>query len=161
YNALEPFPGDAILRAAREGDAVTGFQIRVPHASGMLEGHYTAETTFPSGDHRNHRPRSWLTNGVKKIETLRFLETAERTLGQAAISWLLAEPKVMTVLPNIYDRSQLLEFAAAGDMPPLSATELKRIAELSRANFGVEEGPARYKGTMSYEEVAAAAVAVM
>lgn len=152
-NMLEPFPADAILNAAREAGAATGFQIRVPHASGMLEGHYTAETTFPPGDHRNHRPRSWLTNGVKKIETLRFLVTPERTLGQAAICWLLAEPEVMSVLPNIYDRGQLREFAAAGDMPPLSAAELQRIADLSATNFGVAEGPARYKGTMSYDDV--------
>ena len=92
----------------------------------MLEGKYTTETTFPPGDHRSHRPRSWLVNGVQKIETLRFLERRGRTLGQAAIQWLLAEPRVMTVLPNIYDREQLGEFAAAPDTPPLGVDELAR-----------------------------------
>ncbi len=161
WNILEPFPGDAMLRAAYEAHADTAFQIRVPHASGMLEGRYTTETTFPPGDHRNHRPRSWLTNGVKKIETLRFLEGPDRTLGQAAIAWLLAEPKVMSVLPNIYDREQLREFAAASDGPQLSATDMARIADLAPTNFGIGEEPMRYKGTMSYADVAAAAVAMM
>jgi aryl-alcohol dehydrogenase-like predicted oxidoreductase len=153
WNMLEQYPGDEILRAARDTGADTGFQIRVPHSSGMLEGKYTLETTFPPGDHRRHRPRSWLVNGITKIETLRFLETPQRTLGQAAIQWLLAEPRTMTVLPNIYDREQLREFAAAPDTPPLTQDELDRVAALAATNFGVEEEPMRYKGTMSYDEV--------
>ena len=52
-------------------------------------GHYTEDTVFPENDHRRHRPRSWLINGIKKIETLQFLEQPERTLGQAALQWLL------------------------------------------------------------------------
>jgi aryl-alcohol dehydrogenase-like predicted oxidoreductase len=149
YNMLEQFPGAEILRAAREARAEGGFQIRVPHSSGILEGKYTADTTFPEHDHRRHRPRSWLLNGIKKIETLRFLETRDRTLGQAAILWLLAEPAIMTVLPNIYDREQLREFAHAPDAPPLRRDELDRIAELAATNFGIEEPPVAYKGTMS------------
>lgn len=149
YNMLEQFPGNAILRAAREARAACGYQIRVPHSSGMLEGKYAADTTFPADDHRRHRPRSWLLNGIKKIETLRFLETRDRTLGQAAILWLLAEPEIMTVLPNIYDREQLLEFAKAPDAPRLTHDELDRITELAVTNFGVQEPPATYKGTMS------------
>ncbi len=113
WNMLEQYPGNEQIRARIRFCADTGYMIRVPHSSGMLEGHYTEDTVFPENDHRRHRPRSWLVNGVKKVEQLRFLERPNRTLGQAAIQWLLAEPKVMTVLPNIYDREQLVEFAEA------------------------------------------------
>ena len=154
WNILEQFPGSDMIKAAYDSNADTGYQIRVPHSSGMLEGKYTADTVFPASDHRSHRPRSWLTNGVKKVETLRFLETSNRTLGQAAIQWLLAEPRVMTVLPNIYDMEQLREFAAAPDTPALTRDELGRIAELEKTNFGVEEGPMKYKGTMTTEQLA-------
>jgi aryl-alcohol dehydrogenase-like predicted oxidoreductase len=157
YNILEQFPGNEMLRAADVANAETGFQIRVPHSSGMLEGKYTAETTFPRTDHRSHRPRAWLVNGLRKIETLRFLETPQRTLGQAAIQWLLAEPRVMTVLPNIYDREQLREFATAPDTAPFTRAELERVAALATTNFGVEEAPMQYKGTMSYEQIEAGA----
>ena len=153
YNMLEPFPGREMIAAANDADSATGFMIRVPHSSGMLEGRYTLDTVFPAGDHRNHRPKSWLVNGVKKVETLRFLERDGRTLGQAAMQWLLASPRVMTVLPNIYDRDQLAEFAATSSAPPLTPEELSRIAELQATNFGVEEGPGRYKGTMSLDEL--------
>ncbi|HTV72668.1 MAG TPA: aldo/keto reductase [Candidatus Acidoferrales bacterium] len=154
-NILEPFPGNQMLTAADEAEADTGYQIRVPHSSGMLEGKYTLETTFAPSDHRSHRPRSWLVNGIKKIETLRFLENERRTLGQAAIQWLLAEPRVMTVLPNIYDREQLREFAGAPQTPALSPGELERIGQLAASNFGVEEPPMNYKGTMSRPAVPA------
>jgi aryl-alcohol dehydrogenase-like predicted oxidoreductase len=148
WNMLEQFPGDAMVRAADDAGAQTGYQVRVPHSSGMLEGRYTLETQFAPSDHRSHRPRSWLVNGVTKVESLRFLETPSRTLGQAAIQWLLAEPRVMTVLPNIYDAGQLREFAAAPDTTPLCAEELARIAALAEENFGVEEPEPRFKGTM-------------
>lgn len=151
WNILEQFPGNEQIKAAYDAKADTGYMIRVPHSSGMLEGHYTADTVFPENDHRRHRPRSWLTNGVKKVEQLRFLETAGRTLGQAAIQWLLAEPRVMTVLPNIYDDAQLVEFAKATDTPMLTQDELKRIEQLYLDNFGIEEEPMAFKGTMHRE----------
>ncbi|MGH7716271.1 MAG: aldo/keto reductase [Vulcanimicrobiaceae bacterium] len=154
WNILEQFPGDAMLQAARDSNADTGYQIRVPHSSGMLEGKYTLETTFPASDHRSHRSRSWLVNGVKKIQTLRFLERSDRTLGQASLQWLLAEPRVMTVLPNIYDAEQLREFAATPDTPVLTSDEMQRIAELAKTNFGVEEQEMKYKGTMTTGQLA-------
>jgi aryl-alcohol dehydrogenase-like predicted oxidoreductase len=135
HNLLEQEPGRDFIAAARETGA--GLVARVPHSSGLLEGHYTEETTFPAGDHRNHRPREWLTEGLKKVEQLRFLERPGRTLGQAAIQWLLAEPSMASVLPNIYDEAQLREFAAAPDSPPLTAEELARVDALYESNFGL------------------------
>jgi aryl-alcohol dehydrogenase-like predicted oxidoreductase len=152
WNMLEQYPGNEQIRAAYEFDAPTGYMIRVPHSSGMLEGHYTADTTFASGDHRRHRPREWLINGIAKVEQLRFLERPNRTLGQAALTWLLTEPRVMTVLPNIYDREQLTEFAAASDAPALSPEELARIEALYKENFGIDEPPMAFKGTMTRNE---------
>ncbi|HVA38543.1 MAG TPA: aldo/keto reductase [Candidatus Dormibacteraeota bacterium] len=151
WNILEQFPGDEMIQAAYECNSPTGYQVRVPHASGMLEGHYTTETVFPKTDHRSHRPKSWLTNGVKKVETLRFLEHGGRTLGQASIQWLLHEPRVVSVLPNIYDSEQLREFAAAPDAVALTDEEYERVQALARTNFGVVEDPMAFKGTMDKE----------
>jgi len=159
WNMLEQFPGDEMVAAANEFATDTTYWIRVPHSSGMLEGKYTKDTVFPPTDHRSHRPRQWLINGVQKVEALRFLEQPGRTLGQAAIQWLLAEPRVGTVLPNIYDAEQLREFAAAPDAPPLTDAERARIAELRATNFGVGPESNRYKGTMTPPDDLAAAVA--
>jgi aryl-alcohol dehydrogenase-like predicted oxidoreductase len=155
YNMLEQHPGSALHDAATEIEKNTMFLIRVPHSSGMLEGKYTADTIFPPGDHRAHRPRSWLLNGVKKIEQLRFLENADRTLGQAALQWLLADDRVASTLPNIYDEEQLVEFARAPETPALTKDDIGRIAELYADNFGIEEDPPKFKGTMELAETVA------
>ncbi len=147
-NVLEPFPGQALTEAAEE-TGETGIQVRVTHSSGMLEGRYTEDTEFAKNDHRRHRPRSWLLNGLKKLEALRFLhEGRDMTLGQAALKWLLASPAVMTTLPNIYNVEQLEEFAAASDKPDLTPDDLERVRELQKVNFHVHEEHMRYKGTM-------------
>jgi aryl-alcohol dehydrogenase-like predicted oxidoreductase len=137
YNLLEQDPGRALIEAARETE--TSLIVRVPHSSGMLEGRYTEETTFAKNDHRRHRPREWLLDGLKKVEQLGFLmESGERTLGQAALKFVLASPEIVSTLPNIYDEEQLDEFAAAPDTPDLTDDELARVAELYENNFGLE-----------------------
>src|SRR6266540_2814690 len=157
YNMLEQHPGRAIHDAAADSAKDTMFLIRVTHSSGMLEGKYTAETTFPPTDHRSHRPRSWLLNGIKKIDKLRFLETAERTLGQAALQWLLADERVASTLPNICNEEQLVEFSKAPECPPLTSEDIAKIEALCSENFGVEEEPSDDVGTMELPKETAAA----
>jgi len=149
WNVLEQHPGAAMIEAAHRHAPNCCFNVRVTHASGMLEGKYTADTTFPESDHRRHRPRSWLVNGVEKVKTLDFLQRDGMTLGQASLKWLLAEPLVVTTLPNVYDDAQLDEFAAASDLPDLSPADMERIHELDAVNFGVEEDVMKYKGAMT------------
>ncbi|HXK33869.1 MAG TPA: aldo/keto reductase [Dehalococcoidia bacterium] len=138
HNMLEQDPGRAHIAACREAGA--SVIVRVPHSSGMLEGKYDENTTFAANDHRRHRPRSWLINGLKKIRQLQFLVDARpgATLGQVALQWLLAEPVVTSTLPNIYDREQLREFAAATDVAPFTAEELAKVQELYEDNFGLD-----------------------
>jgi aryl-alcohol dehydrogenase-like predicted oxidoreductase len=145
---LEQYPGRSIHDAATDAGKDTMFLVRVTHSSGMLEGKYTVETTFPPTDHRSHRPRSWLLNGIKKVEQLRFLENSERTLGQAALQWLLADDRVASTLPNIYNEEQLIEFAKAPECPALTADDTAKIEKLYSENFGIEEAAPKFKGTM-------------
>ena len=137
YNILEQDPGRDLIEAARETG--TSLVVRVPHSSGMLEGKYDENTTFGPNDHRRHRPKEWLTTGLKKVESLSFLtESGERTLGQAALKFILASPEVSSTLPNIYDEEQIEEFAVTSETPDLTEEELRRVAVLYENNFGLE-----------------------
>jgi aryl-alcohol dehydrogenase-like predicted oxidoreductase len=137
FNVLEQDPGREFFPDARRQGV--GIMVRVPHASGLLEGTYTPETTFPANDHRAHRfheDPNWLVNGLKKVEKLKFLtEEKKTTIGQMALKFILAEPSVTTVLPNIYNEEQLREFSAAPECPDLTPAELARIADLYEHNF--------------------------
>jgi aryl-alcohol dehydrogenase-like predicted oxidoreductase len=134
FNLLEQDPGRALLDVARETH--TQAIVRVPHSSGMLEGDLTPDTVFGKHDHRRHRPRSWLIEGLQKIAALDFLLDG-RTLAQAALRWVLADPNVASTLPNIYGKDQLEDFVAASGVADLTADELARVAELYERNFGV------------------------
>ena len=136
YNALEIEPGRELIRVARETNR--SIFVRVPHSSGMLEGKYTKDTVFDENDHRSHRPRSWLLDGLEKVERLGFLtEGGDRTIGQAALRYVLHSPQVVSVMPNIYGMEQIEEFAAASDCPDLSDEEAARVERLFDPGYGV------------------------
>ena len=141
YNVLEQDPGRDLIEAARETD--TSLIVRVPHSSGMLEGRYDENTTFGENDHRRHRPKEWLTEGLKKVEQLDFLTESGRTLGQATLKFVLASPEVSSTLPNIYGEEQIKEFAATSETPDLTEEELSRVEELYESNFGLEPAARR------------------
>ncbi|TMK39479.1 MAG: aldo/keto reductase [Actinobacteria bacterium] len=136
YNLLEQEPGSEFLELAeRRG---VGVLARVPTSSGLLEGNLTLDTRFEGNDHRRHRPRSWLVEGLQKVEQLAFLHRGgERTLAQGAFQFILAQPAIGCVVHTINTRAQLEEWAAASDTPPLGADELAALDELYRSNFGL------------------------
>lgn len=114
------------------------FLIRVTHSSGMLEGKYTADTKFDESDHRSHRPRAWLIEGLQKVERLEPLcRRRGVTMGELALLWLYAHPSIVSALPNIYGAEQIEEFRAASDHPPLSDSEMEEVHELYTRNFDV------------------------
>jgi aryl-alcohol dehydrogenase-like predicted oxidoreductase len=142
YNALELDPGrELIATAQRAGKSLL---VRVPHSSGMLEGNYDENTTFAENDHRRHRPKDWLTNGLVKIQQLDFLTNGTgRTLGQAALRFVLRSPAVASALPNIYDLAQMEEFIAASGCSDLSDDEVRRIEALYASNYGLPRAQER------------------
>ncbi len=142
YNLLEQMLGQALFEKGRQQHA--SFLVRVPHASGLLDGTVKPETVFSQDDHRFHRvstedrKREWQVNGLKKVEQLSFLwDGTGRSLSQAAIKYILAEASVASVLPNIYNEQLLEEFAVAADTPDLTSEDLARIARLYAENFGL------------------------
>ena len=138
YNLLEQDPGrDFLKEGKKEG---VRFLIRVPHSSGLLEGKYTKDTTFDANDHRSHRKREWLETGLKKLEKLEFLTAGKnRTIGQVALKYLLAEPAIASVFPNIYNEDQLAEFTRTSEMEDLTEEEIERVNDLYDRKFYLQE----------------------
>jgi aryl-alcohol dehydrogenase-like predicted oxidoreductase len=136
FNVLEQEPGNVFLaEASKRGDDGPSVIARVPHASDALAGTYSEETVFPATDHRSFRKREWLLRALKKVNKLDFL-LADRTIGQAAIAWLLANPGVSTVLPTMTTLEQIDEFAGAA-AKPLSAEEVDAVRVLYEQDFGL------------------------
>ena len=62
-----------------------------------------------------------------------------------------------STLPNIYNEEQLVEFAKAPECPSLTADDMAKIEELYSENFGIEEEPPKFKGTMELSKETAVA----
>ncbi|MGI8460846.1 MAG: aldo/keto reductase [Solirubrobacterales bacterium] len=136
YNLLEQEPGRAFMTAASEHGV--GVMARVPTSSGLLDDNLTLETTFEAPDHRRHRPRSWLVEGLQKVETIRFLsEETGRSMPQAALRYIL-DSGITTVIPTITSDEELRIYASAADAEPLSADELAEVDTLYGRNFDVQ-----------------------
>jgi aryl-alcohol dehydrogenase-like predicted oxidoreductase len=136
FNMLEQEPGTSFLEAAEIEHAAAAppaVIARVPHASDALTGTYTADTVFPATDHRSFRKREWLLRALQKVDRLGFLLDS-RTIGQAAIAWLLANPGVASVLPTMTTVEQIKDFAAAASNP-LTTDEFERAQALYRRDF--------------------------
>ena len=74
--------------------------------------------------------------GIQKVEAVRFLEREDRTIGQAAIAGILADPLFATVLPTCVNVEEVEEYAAATDHP-LTTEEAERVSALFADNFGI------------------------
>lgn len=136
YNLLEQNPGRRFIEVADQTGC--GLMARVPHSSGMLEGQYTKDTKFDASDHRAHRKRVWMEQGLQKVEQLKFLtEGKGRSLAQVALQYILAHKALTACLPNIYNEAQLAEFTAAPATTPLTAEELAKVDALFDSNFGL------------------------
>ena len=137
FNILEQEPGRTF--AADAADRGIGLIARVPHASDTLSGNITIDTVFPKEDHRSHRNRDNMLDNFEKAERVAFLwQETGRTIGQAAIAGILANPSFTTVLPTCVTVDEVREYAAASDFP-LDADEKAELDTLWSRNFDHED----------------------
>ncbi len=136
FNVLEQEPGLTFAARPRVANGECGLISRVPHASDTLSGRVTPDTVFPPGDHRAHRNRDNMLDNFEKAATLSFLWEPEtgRTIGQAAVAGILANPAFTTVLPTVISVEEIVEYAAASDLP-LTEAEHRSLDDLWSRNF--------------------------
>ena len=140
FNVLEQEPGLTFAARPRVAAGAVGLFSRVPHASDTLSGKIDRDTVFDPKDHRSHRNRDNMLDNFDKAEKLAFLWAAGsgRTVGQAAIAAILANPSFTTVLPTCVSVDDVREYAAASELP-LTDDEQRAVAELWSRNFDHED----------------------
>ncbi|MFD1684001.1 aldo/keto reductase [Halobellus litoreus] len=161
WNLFEQEVGNHFLDTIERTGSSTSLIPRVPHSSGLLNEQVTPETGHDLDDHRGFRPDAWYETGWEKLDTLRFLEReGERTMGQAAIAYLLSHDAVATVTPTFHTKEDITEWAAASEVPKLSEEELARVAELYADNFGIDrdDGMDELRSSVGGEDIRAAGI---
>jgi aryl-alcohol dehydrogenase-like predicted oxidoreductase len=115
-NAFRLKPLDEVLpAAARAGVAIFA---RVPLASGLLSGRYTADTTFAADDHRafNRHGEAFdrgetfsgvdYETGLAAVSELAEALPSGVSLPEAALAWVASRPGVTSVIPGARKVSQ-------------------------------------------------------
>lgn len=159
WNVLEQEVGNHFLETIERTGSSTSLIPRVPHSSGILNEQVTPETELGEGDHRGFRPDEWYETGWEKLEKLRFLERGgERTMGQAAIAWLLSHDPVACVTPTFRTTADIDEWAAASEVAKLSDEEMTRVAELYENDFDIdrEDGMDALRSSVDGEDIESA-----
>ena len=145
YSSREQEPARRFFPIAE--DEEIGLISRVPHASEVLTNKYDQPPEFDPSDHRAHRKKEWLDQALKKANMVKFLaEDTGRTLAQSAIKFCLAQPSIVSILPNITGMEELTEYTLTSETPALSSEELEKLDELWQEGFYLEEATAAVEG---------------
>ena len=149
-NAFRLKPLDDVLPAAIA--AGVGIIARVPLASGLLSGKYTADTTFAANDHRTYNRDGSafdvgetfsgvdFQRGVAAAHEFAALLPGEAaasgfTTAQIALAWVAQLDGVSSVIPGARNVTQADSNAAAGSVPRLSAAFTAAVAGLYDREF--------------------------
>ena len=105
-----------------------GILAREPLANGFLSGRYPPDNGFPDGDIRAALPPEYTAAMAEMAGRLSFLAAqGARTLAQAALSFVLDNPTVSSVVVGAKTIAQVEENADAGSIPRLTVAECQRI----------------------------------
>jgi aryl-alcohol dehydrogenase-like predicted oxidoreductase len=129
YSILEQDPARRFFPIAQEESV--GLISRVPHASEVLTDKFRELPEFDPSDHRSHRKREWLEEAMRKADLARFLaDDTGRTFAQGAIKFCLAQPSIVSVLPNFTTLEELTEYTSAPETLDLTKEEKGCLDEL-------------------------------
>jgi len=129
FNVFRQKPADRLLPdAQRQGVAII---VRLPLASGLLAGKFTAKTTFAAHDHRHYNRDGQAFNvgetfaglpfekGVQLADALKPLAPSGMTPAQMAQRWTLDHQAVSVIIPGATRPEQARTNAAVSDLSPL------------------------------------------
>jgi myo-inositol catabolism protein IolS len=102
---------------------------------GVLTGKFSRNTIFPEGDIRKNWPTEhWFQDSLETVDRLRILENDNRTLGQAALRYVLNHPAVSSAIPGAKTTEQVEANASASVRPLLSEEDQQLINEVAPLN---------------------------
>ncbi|MFM0037663.1 aldo/keto reductase [Paraburkholderia strydomiana] len=140
YNMFRQRPANLFFRQAQKKNVAV--IARVPLASGMLTGKMSADSVFPSDDHRAFNRHgeafdvgetfSGVPYGIalKAVDELRGLVPVNASMAQLALRWILMEEAVSVIIPGSKNAAQAASNVSAANLAPLSGEAMQRVREV-------------------------------
>ena len=140
FNIFRQRPSELFFTEAQKKKV--GILARVPLASGMLTGKFTAHSQFSSEDHRafNRHGEAFdrgetfagvdFETGLKAVEELRKFVPEHADMAEMALRWILMFPAVTAAIPGAKRVNQVEDNIKAVDLAPLSEAAMRGIHEV-------------------------------
>ncbi len=137
FNMFRQRPAELFFELAKQRQVA--ILARVPLASGLLTGKMTAQSAFPSDDHRNFNRQGQafdvgetfsgvdFETGLEAVEMLRPLVPLSATMAQFALRWVLMFDAVSCAIPGAKNRQQAVQNVQADELPPLGDKVMAQV----------------------------------
>ncbi|WP_319560005.1 aldo/keto reductase [Marispirochaeta sp.] len=140
FNMFRQRPAEDFLPLSRKRNL--GIIVRVPLASGLLSGKFSADTRFDPQDHRNfNRDGSAFDKGetfsgvpyetgLQAVEELKELFSGSTALAAVALRWILMFPEVSTIIPGASRPEQVEANIGAADLSPIPEVQMEGVRKV-------------------------------
>ncbi|WP_137626259.1 aldo/keto reductase [Lactiplantibacillus pingfangensis] len=139
FNMFRLRPAKLFFELAKQQQV--GILARVPLASGLLSGKYTAHTTFSPADHRSnnrhgeHFDKGETFSGVDYLTGVKAADDLKERLGTdqlaaMALRYILMYDAVSAVIPGASNPTQIERNTAAADLAPFTADQMAIVRDV-------------------------------
>jgi aryl-alcohol dehydrogenase-like predicted oxidoreductase len=142
FNLLRQKPAEILFPQAKA--AGVGILVRLPLASGLLTGKFTATSSFAADDHRNFNANGEKFNvgetfaglpfsrGVALSQGLSWIADGRDNMTRASLRWILQNSDITCVIPGFKNVAQVKDNLAAIDVSSFQDDELQRLKQYYR-----------------------------
>jgi aryl-alcohol dehydrogenase-like predicted oxidoreductase len=137
FNIFRQKPLETLIpEAYKKG---VGLLVRLPLASGLLTGKFTADHVFEADDHRRFNENGEAFNvgetfaglgfkkGVELADQLKWIAEGRTSMARAALRWILDNKEITCIIPGFKNVIQVEENLAALETKSFSEEEMKQI----------------------------------
>lgn len=140
FNMFRQRPAELFFKEAAKKDI--GIIVRVPLASGLLTGKFTANTEFTAGDHRqfNRSGEAFdkgetfsgidYATGLEAVTALKELFPGQDNLAPIALKWILQFSEVSCIIPGASNTNQVDSNLSAFTVPAFTPAQLAGVQEV-------------------------------
>ncbi len=140
FNMFRQRPAELFFKEAAKKNI--GIIVRVPLASGLLTGKFSADTSFTSGDHRQFNRNGDAFDkgetfsgidyetGLAAVAALKEIFPGQDNLAPLALKWILQFNEVSCIIPGASSDQQVDSNMSAFDVPEFTPEQLQAVQQV-------------------------------
>ncbi len=144
FNMFRQKPLEELIHEAYKKGV--GLLVRLPLASGLLTGKFTADHVFEEDDHRRFNENGEAFNvgetfaglgfrkGVELADQLKWIATGRNSMASAALRWILDQREITCIIPGFKNVKQVQNNLSALEEKPFTKEETEKIQRFYHEN---------------------------